>query len=95
VVKNKMAPPFRKAEFEIRYGDGICREAELIDIGVDTGVVKKSGAHLSFDGERIAHGRDKALVRLKSEPELAAKILDGINAAAAPAEVAVDDEAAA
>jgi recombination protein RecA len=94
VVKNKMAPPFRKAEFEIRYGDGICREAELVDLGIEAAVIKKSGAHLSFGGERIAHGREKALARLKSEPELASAILEQIRAAEAPSETAAGEAAA-
>jgi len=92
VVKNKMAPPFRKAEFEIRYGDGIHREAELLDLGAELGLVKKSGAHFSFDDSRIGYGREKTIARLKAEPELATKIEEQIRAATAPAEASIPSE---
>jgi len=92
VVKNKMAPPFRKAEFEIRYGDGIHREAELIDLGAELDVIKKSGANFSYDGERIGYGREKAIARLRSEPELASRIEAQIRAADAPAEVSIPED---
>src|SRR6185369_6880108 len=60
VVKNKMAPPFREAEFDIRWGTGIDSAADLIDMGVMLGVVEKSGAHLSFAGEHLGQGRERA-----------------------------------
>src|SRR5438552_2320634 len=60
VVKNKMAPPFRQAEFEILYGEGISRDGELIDLGVQAGVVEKSGSWFSYDGQRIGQGRENA-----------------------------------
>ena len=60
VVKNKVAPPFRQAEFEILYGEGISREGELIDLGVTNGIVEKSGAWYSYKGERIGQGKDNA-----------------------------------
>ena len=60
VVKNKVAPPFREAEFEILYGEGISREGELIDIGVAQGFVEKSGAWYSYNGERIGQGKENA-----------------------------------
>ncbi len=70
VVKNKMAPPFRKAEFEIRFGEGINRIAEVFDLAVEQDVIKKSGAYFSLDGERLAHGRDNALVHLAEHPKI-------------------------
>ncbi len=70
VVKNKMAPPFRSAEFEIFFGEGIHRVAEIFDLAVAQDIIQKSGAHFSLDGERLAHGRDKALIHLREHPEL-------------------------
>jgi recombination protein RecA len=58
VVKNKMAPPFTEAEFDITYGEGISRTGDLIDVGVDTGIVDKSGSWYSYQGERIGQGRE-------------------------------------
>jgi recombination protein RecA len=60
VIKNKLAPPFREAEFDIRWGTGVDRTGELIDLGVDSGLVKKSGAFLSLEGENLGQGREKA-----------------------------------
>src|SRR5512136_1139775 len=68
VVKNKLAPPFREAEFDIRYGTGIDRCAEAVDLGVDRGIVEKSGAFYSLDGERIGQGREKASEWLREHP---------------------------
>jgi recombination protein RecA len=68
VVKNKVAPPFREAEFDIRYGVGVDRHAELVDLGVERGLVEKSGAYLSLDGERIAQGRERAIEWLRANP---------------------------
>jgi len=83
VVKNKMAPPFRTAEFEIDFGEGIRRSAEVFDAAVDAGVISKSGAYFNLDGERLAHGRDNALAHLKDNPA----IIDGLLARlSAPAE---------
>jgi len=70
VAKNKMAPPFRQAEFDIRYGEGICRASEILERATEAGVVAKSGSWLSFDGERIAQGRERARRRLLDEPTL-------------------------
>jgi recombination protein RecA len=74
VVKNKVAPPFREAEFEILYGTGISREGELIDIGVLQGLVEKSGSWYAYKGERIGQGKDNARVYLQSHPEIAREI---------------------
>jgi recombination protein RecA len=70
VVKNKMAPPFRMAEFEILFGEGINLPGEIFDAAVAADIIQKSGAHYSLNGERIAHGREKGLVHLKNHPEL-------------------------
>jgi recombination protein RecA len=74
VVKNKMAPPFKEAEFDILYGTGISREGELVDLGSDMGIVEKSGAWYSFGGDRIGQGRDSAKEFLKAHPDIAAEI---------------------
>ncbi len=78
VVKNKMAPPFKKAEFDILYGEGISRQGELIELGVKNGLVKKAGAWYSYQEERIGQGRDNARNFLKDNPELAAEIETGL-----------------
>jgi len=74
VVKNKMAPPFRKAEFQILYGEGISREAELIDLGVEHGFVEKSGAWYSYGSDRIGQGKDNVREFLKQNPDIAGEI---------------------
>lgn len=74
VVKNKVAPPFREAEFDIMFGEGISREGDLIDLGVACKMVDKSGAWFSFDGDRIGQGRENAKQYLKDNPETAAKL---------------------
>ena len=74
VVKNKMAPPFRQAEFEILYGEGISREGELIELGVKHGLVEKAGAWYSYDGERIGQGKDNVRQFLKENPDTAADL---------------------
>ncbi len=80
VVKNKMAPPFRRAEFEIIYGRGISREGELIDLGVANGIVDKSGAWYSYGSERIGQGKDNAREFLVQHPETAREIEQRIRA---------------
>jgi recombination protein RecA len=75
VVKNKMAPPFKEAEFDILYGTGISRDGEIVDLGSDMGIVEKSGAWYSFAGERIGQGREAAKAFLKEHPESAAEIV--------------------
>ncbi len=74
VVKNKMAPPFKQAEFEILYGEGISREGEIIDLGVAEGIVDKSGAWYSYNGDRIGQGKENARQFLKENPDMAAEI---------------------
>jgi recombination protein RecA len=70
VVKNKMAPPFKEAEFDIMYGEGISATGDLLDIGVDRNVVEKSGSWYSYNGERIGQGRENAKAFLKQNPEI-------------------------
>jgi recombination protein RecA len=74
VVKNKVAAPFREAEFDIIYGEGISREGDLIDLGVDKGVLEKSGTWISFSGERIGQGRENARVFLKENKDIREKV---------------------
>jgi recombination protein RecA len=74
VVKNKMAAPFRVVEFDIMYGEGISKTGELIDLGVKAGVVDKSGAWFSYDGQRIGQGRENSRNFLKEHPEIMSSI---------------------
>ena len=74
IVKNKMAPPFREAEFDIIYGEGISRDGDLIDLGVTHNLIEKSGAWYSFKGERIGQGRDNAKQFLKDNPDVRKKL---------------------
>ncbi len=74
VVKNKVAPPFKEVSFDILYGEGISRQGEIIDLGVDQGIVEKSGAWYSYKGERIGQGKDNTRIYLKEHPEKAAEI---------------------
>jgi len=74
VVKNKVAAPFREAEFDIVYGEGISREGDLIDLGVDKGLVEKSGTWLSFGGERMGQGRENARTFLKENRDIRDKL---------------------
>ena len=74
VVKNKVSPPFKSAEFDIMYGAGISREGEILDLGVQAGIVEKSGSWFSYGGERIGQGKDNAREFLKEHPEMAIEI---------------------
>ncbi|MBC8530621.1 recombinase RecA [Gehongia tenuis] len=74
VVKNKMAPPFRIAEFDILYGEGISRMGSILDLAANKGIIEKSGSWYSYDGERIGQGRENAKKYLKDNPDVAAKI---------------------
>jgi len=74
VAKNKVAPPFRQAEFDIIYSEGISKESSILDIAVETGIVKRSGAWYSYKGDNLAQGRNKAVNELRENPELAETI---------------------
>ncbi|MBR0117881.1 MAG: recombinase RecA [Prevotella sp.] len=74
VVKNKVAPPFRKAEFEILFGEGISKYGELVDLGVEHGIIQKSGSWFSYEGTRLAQGRDATKAMLRDNPELCDEI---------------------
>ena len=100
IVKNKVAPPFRDAEFDILYGQGISREGEILDLGADDGIVEKSGSWYSHAGERIGQGRENAKEFLRENPDVAATIEAAIRekrgvpaaGAAAPAAEVSEDE---
>jgi recombination protein RecA len=74
VVKNKVAPPFKQAEFDILYGIGISREGSLIDVGVEQGIIRKSGAWYTYEGDQLGQGKDNARKFLRDNPEIAAEI---------------------
>ena len=74
IVKNKVAPPFRKAEFDIMFGEGISRSGEIVDMGVELGIIKKSGSFFSYNGTKIAQGRDATKQIMLDNPELAEEI---------------------
>jgi recombination protein RecA len=103
VVKNKMAPPFRQAEFQILYGAGISREGEIIDLGVKHGFVEKSGAWYSYNGDRIGQGKENVRAFLVQNPDIAAEIEGKVRAellpsaasAATPADLPEEAEAEA
>ncbi len=100
VVKNKMAPPFKQAEFDIIYGTGISREGSLIDMGVDIGIVKKSGAWYTYEADQLGQGKENARTFLLDNPDLSNEIEAKIRAHFVPVEVDADliaaiDEAAA
>ena len=80
VVKNKMAPPFKQAEFDILYGQGISREGSLLDLGVDNGVVRKSGAWFTYGEDQLGQGKENARNFLKDNPQLAAEIEEKVRA---------------
>ncbi|CAN5417426.1 intein-containing recombinase RecA [soil metagenome] len=101
VVKNKVSPPFRQAEFDIMYGKGISREGSLLDMSVDLGIVKKSGAWFTYEGEQLGQGRENAKTFLKDHPEITMEVSDRVMVAAGlkpgdeaePEAVAESDEA--
>src|ERR1700720_396158 len=84
VVKNKMAPPFKVVDFDIMYGEGISKRGELIDLGVQAGVVEKSGSWFSYDGQRIGQGRENAKAHLKEHAEIGELIEQAIRGNAGP-----------
>ncbi len=87
VVKNKVAPPFRQAEFDIMYGKGISREGSLLDIGVDLGLIKKSGAWYTYEGEQLGQGRENAKQFLTENPEIMVEVSERVRI-----QVGVDDD---
>jgi recombination protein RecA len=74
VVKNKVAPPFRKAEFDIMFGEGISRAGEIIDLGTDLGIIKKSGSWYSYNDSKLGQGRDACKQIIQDNPELAEEL---------------------
>jgi recombination protein RecA len=105
VVKNKVSPPFKQAEFDIMYGKGISREGSLLDMAVDMGIIKKSGAWFTYDGEQLGQGRENAKAFLTNNPEIMVDISDKVLTAAglrpgagddpveSPSEFSTDDDA--
>ena len=94
VVKNKVAPPFRRAQFEILFGEGISRVGEIVDLGVEYGILEKSGSWFSYNGSKLAQGKEGAKKVLKDNPELCeeltAKIYEVINAKGTPVAASED-----
>ena len=97
VVKNKVAPPFKQAQFDILYGEGISREGEIIDLGAEIGVIEKSGAWYSYQGERVGQGKDNAREFLREHPDTSLEIENKIRAhfGVAPRGADASEEAAA
>jgi len=92
VVKNKVAPPFRQANFEILYGEGISREGEIIEFGVAQGLIEKSGAWYSYNGDRIGQGRENVRNFLRENPDIARHVETQIRAALIPEEEDAEDK---
>ncbi len=95
IVKNKVAPPFREAEFDIMYGKGISKEGEMVDMAVQMGIIQKSGAWFSYGEQRIGQGRDKVKQYFADNPDFAAEIEAKLRAAMAPAKKTENPETAA
>jgi recombination protein RecA len=91
VVKNKVASPFKQAEFDIMYSKGISREGSLLDMGVDLGIIKKSGAWFTYEGEQLGQGRENAKNFLSENPEVMVEISDRVWQTVRPAEPKADD----
>ena len=81
IVKNKLAPPFREAEFDMMYGEGISREGTILDLAVEQGIVEKSGTWFSYRDQRIGQGRDNARKYLKENPKVSAEIEAAVRSA--------------
>jgi recombination protein RecA len=94
VVKNKVAPPFRKAEFDIMYGEGISKEGSLLDIGVEEGIIRKAGAWYTYDGEQLGQGRENSRNFLKEHLDVAAEIEKRVKEKVGFDPVAADEQAA-
>ena len=92
IVKNKMAPPFKQAEFDILYGEGISVEGGILDLAVENDIVKKSGAWFTYDGEQLGQGRENVRKLLKDNPELTNEIADPEQREENTPPEAVDDE---
>ena len=92
IAKNKVAPPFRLAEFDIMFGEGISREGSLLDVAVEEGIVKKAGAWYTYDGDQLGQGREKAKQFLRDNPDLSVQLQDQVLRAVG---VIVDEEEAA
>ena len=86
VVKNKCSSPFKQAEFDIMYGKGISREGSLLDVAVDLGFVKKSGAWFTYEGEQLGQGRENVKTFLSENPQLMAEVDDRVRECLAPKE---------
>ena len=78
VVKNKVAPPFKEAEFDIMYGKGISKEGDILDLAADIDIVQKSGAWYAYKGEKIGQGRENAKITLQNNPEMLAEIEEAV-----------------
>ena len=91
VVKNKVAPPFKQAEFDIMYGKGISREGSLIDMGVETGIVRKAGSWFTYGNDQLGQGKENARNYLLANPEVANEIDGKIRAAMGMGEVVVPE----
>jgi hypothetical protein len=87
VVKNKVAPPFKQAEFDIIYGTGISWEGSVLDTAIEKKVVQKSGSHFSFEDERLGQGRQNATAFLREHPDVSHQILERLQALAGPDQV--------
>ena len=81
VIKNKVAPPFRTAEFDIMYGEGISKSGEIVDLGVEYNVIKKSGSWFSYNDNKLGQGRESVKQLLQDNPELSAELEEKIKAA--------------
>src|ERR1044072_6639516 len=79
VVKNKVAPPFKQAEFDVLYGQGVSREGSLIDMGVEQGILRKSGAWYTYEGEQLGQGKENARKFLRDNPDVANEFENAIN----------------
>jgi len=95
VVKNKVAPPFKEAEFDIMYGEGISREGDLLDLAVENKIVEKSGAWFSFKGERLGQGRENAKNLIRTDPEIGSRIEIEVRKALGLPVATTDDSGAA
>ena len=92
IVKNKVAPPFKVAEFDILYGKGISKSSELIDMGITLGIIKKSGSWFSYEGERIGQGKDNVRKLIEGNPELMAEIEEKVRVLLADGDMLVEEE---